>query len=184
MSLLAVAFAVTIRVYDVYGLPPDQRQAALAVAADALNRAGVEAIWVDCGPKTAAAACREPLAGGELMLRVQRHPADGIHVLGDAVVHDDPALNIVATVYAAAVAERARRNGLDLTTLVGRVAAHEIGHLLIGTSRHSDDGLMRAGWDVARPRPADWQFTAADAAAIRRYFLRQHDSLIAAAPAR
>jgi hypothetical protein len=149
MSLLAVAFAVTIRVYDVYGLPPDQRLEALAVAGDALQKAGVEAIWVDCAPG-----------------------------------HEDPARNVVATVYAAAAAERARRIGLELTVLIGRVAAHEIGHLLIGTRAHSRDGLMRAAWDVGRIRPSDWQFSASDAASIRRRFVERHADLVAAAPAR
>jgi hypothetical protein len=184
MSLLAVAFAVTIRVYDVYGLAPAQRQEALAVAAEALQRASVEAIFVDCAPGKAAAACLQPLAPGELILRVQKHPAYGVHTLGEAVVHDDPAGNVVATVYAAAVAERARRIGLELTVLVGRVAAHEIGHLLIGTRTHSRDGLMRAAWDVGRIRPSDWQFSASDAAAIRRRFLERPVDLIAAVPAR
>jgi hypothetical protein len=184
MSLLAVAFAVTIRVYDIYGLPPEQRHDALAVAADALQRAGVEAIWVDCAQGQAAAACRQPMGPGELLLRVQKYPAEGIHTLGEAVVHDDPAGNVVATVYASAVAERARRIGLELTVLIGRVAAHEIGHLLIGTRAHSGDGLMRAAWDVGRIRPSDWQFSSADAAAIRARFLARDADLIAAAPAR
>jgi hypothetical protein len=80
--------------------------------------------------------------------------------------------------------ERARRIGLDLPLLIGRVAAHEIGHLLIGTRTHSRDGLMRAAWDVGRIRPSDWQFTASDAAAIRARFLAAHADLIAAGGAR
>ena len=53
-------------------------------------------------------------------------------------------------------------------TLVGRVSAHEIGHLLLGTNAHATHGLMRASWDVTRIDRGDWDFTVEDATAIRR----------------
>ena len=43
MSMLAAALMVTIRVYDVYGLSPETRQEALALAAETLAHAGVQA---------------------------------------------------------------------------------------------------------------------------------------------
>ena len=167
MSLLAMAFAVTIRVYDVYGLTPDQYREALAVAAEAFAQAGVQPAWIDCGRAVPAAACATPMAAGELLLRIQRHPPDE-GILGEAVVHRDPALNVVATVYAAAAAERARRAGLPLGLVVGRIAAHELGHLLLGSTRHSREGLMRPSWILDRPYPVDWAFAPDDAAAIAR----------------
>jgi hypothetical protein len=175
MSALLAALAVTIRVYDVYGLPPAQRQEALAVAAATLEDAGVQAAIVDCTPPRPAAACLAPLGPGELLLRLGRHPREGHDVLGEAVVHPDPEQCTLATVYAAAVAERARRIGVPVTSLVGRVAAHEIGHLLLGSPAHARDGLMRGAWDVQRRQPADWRFTREDAAAIRtRLTRREH----------
>jgi hypothetical protein len=168
MSLLAAALAVTIRVYDVYGLTPDQRHEALAVAAEAFAATGVEPVWIDCGLTIPAPVCALPLAPGELILRILRHPPDGIHVLGEAVVHRDPSRNVVATVYAAAAAERARRVGLPVGLVVGRIAAHEIGHLFLGSTRHSREGLMRPSWILDRPYPVDWAFAPDDAATIAR----------------
>ena len=90
MLLLAAAFAVqlsvTVRVYDNYGLPAETRQEALALAAEALERAGIQAVIVDCNSRPAASACAAGLGEGELVLRIHRHPKDGIHVLGDAIV--------------------------------------------------------------------------------------------------
>jgi hypothetical protein len=180
MSILAAALAVTIRVYDLYGLSPDARHEALALAAETLAHAGVQAIIVDCtaGP-AAATPCKTGLAEGEIMLRILRHPKDGAHVLGDAIVRGDAGPNTIATVYAAAIAERSRRTGTRLATIVGRVTAHEIGHLLLGTNRHAAQGLMKASWDVQRLGRGDWAFTREDAAAIRQRLVLQRASLIA-----
>jgi hypothetical protein len=183
MSMLAAALAVnllvTVRVYDVYGLPPDTRREALAIAAETLEHAGVEAVIVDCSAKPAVAACALALREHELVLRIHRHPKDGVHVLGDAVVQETGP-STVATVYAAAVAERARRSGGDLAMLVGRVSAHEIGHLLLGTNAHAAHGLMKPSWDLQRIDRGDWAFTAEDAATIRRRLRPQAGSALLA----
>ena len=171
--MLAAALVVTIRVYDVYGLSSDTRQEALTLAAEALAHAGVEAVIVDCSATPAATPCKLGLGDGELILRILRLPKDGAHVLGDAIVREGPAPNTIATVYAAAIAERSRRTGTRLATIVGRVAAHEIGHLLLGTSVHAEHGLMRPSWDLQRLERGDWDFTSADAATIRAR-LQQH----------
>lgn len=169
MSILAAALVVTIRVYDLYGLSPDTRQEALALAAETLAHAGVQAIIVDCSAgRVAATPCKTGLANGEIMLRIHRHPKDGAHVLGDAIVRGEAGPNTIATVYAAAIAERSRRTGTRLATIVGRVSAHEIGHLLLGTSVHASHGLMRPSWEMHRLDRGDWDFTIEDAATIRR----------------
>ena len=168
MSMLAAALVVTIRVYDIYGLSPEARQEALEVAARTLEHAGVQAAIVDCSGVAAATPSKTGLADGELILRIHRHPKDGLHVLGEAVVRGESGPNTVATVYAAAIAERARRDGTSLATLVGRVSAHEIGHLLLGTNAHAAHGLMQASWNVTRIARGDWEFTIEDAAEIRR----------------
>ena len=175
MSAYLAALAVTIRVHDVYGLSPEQHREAAAVATATLGEAGVQAAILDCGRRRAAAACAAPLVPGELVLRVLSHPPEGLHVLGDAIVHH-PDESTVATVYAAAVTARAQRLGLPVGLLVGRVAAHEIGHLLLGTRTHARDGLMRASWDIQRRRPEDWRFSREDAAAIRLRLARRAEA--------
>jgi hypothetical protein len=174
MSMLAAALTVTIRVYDLYGLPPETRQEALAIAVEALEHAGIQAAIVDCSARPALAACATGPGNGELVLRIHRHPKDGAHVLGDAIVRASGP-STIATVYAAAIAERARRTGQRLATIVGRVSAHEIGHLLLGTTGHAAHGLMRPSWDLARVDRGDWGFTRDEAATMRRR-LQQQDA--------
>ena len=88
-------------------------------------------------------------------------------MLGEAIVRGDAGPNTIATVYAAAIAERSRRDGTPLATLIGRVSAHEIGHLLLGANNHSLHGLMRPKWDVTRAGADDWLFSRVDADTIR-----------------
>jgi len=78
----------------------------------------------------------------------------------------------------------ARQSGTSLTTLMGRVAAHELGHLLLGANHHEPDGLMRASWtwlQIQRAHPADWRFSVADVATIRLR-LERRQALVAGLP--
>jgi hypothetical protein len=65
----------------------------------------------------------------------------------------------------------ARVGGVDGAILLARAIAHEIGHLLMGTTQHASNGLMRAVWSQAelrRKAAADWEFSKAEAQAMRR----------------
>jgi hypothetical protein len=180
MSMLAAALVVTIRVYDIYGLSPETRREALALTAKVLAQAGVQAVIVDCSGGASATPCRTSVAEGEVILRIHRHPKDGAHVLGEAIVRGDAGPNTVATVYAAAVAERSRRTGIRLATIVGRVSAHEIGHLLLGARTHASHGLMHHSLQLQRLDRDDVGFTAEDAAAMRARLARRDAAAVLA----
>jgi hypothetical protein len=165
-SLAATLLTITVRVYDLYGLAPAQRHEALVVAADTLAEAGVEVTWVECRSPLPP-ACTAVLAPGEMVLRFDDREHPSHHVLGTAIVQRGGP-NVLATVFTPSVRDRTIKYGVRLSTIAGRVAAHEIGHLLLGINSHSPMGLMRAGWDVRRVEPTDWRFSKGDAAAIQR----------------
>jgi hypothetical protein len=182
MSLLATAATVlvlTIRVYDVSRMPIEEREQGLRVAAEALAEAGVEASWLDCTGEVPAAPCQKVPGEGELILRVQREPHRRPHVLGTAIVQDDGP-NVIATVYNEAITMRANRTGIPKSTILGRVAAHEIGHLLLGKNSHSPHGLMRPTWDIKRPHLSEWRFSREDAATIRGRMTVKREAMFAA----
>jgi hypothetical protein len=184
MSMLAAAAAaltITVRVYDLYGLPPDQRAKALALAGETLAHANVTANWIDCSRVDGVAppACHGKLKNGELVLRFQHRTERGDHILGTAIVQDDGP-SVLASVYAGSVAERSARTGVPMATLLGRVTAHEIGHLLIGTNAHAPSGLMQASWNLRLPHVDAWRFTRADAAKIRGRLLAPGEGDVAA----
>jgi hypothetical protein len=39
-----------------------------------------------------------------------------------------------------------KSDGADIASLLGHVAAHEIGHLLLGSNSHAAAGIMHAHW--------------------------------------
>ena len=76
----------------------------------------------------------------------------------------------MASVLVEPVAYVAKTKSVDVGDLLGVVIAHEIGHLLLGTSVHAAGGLMRAAWTqemLRHDRQLDWAFTPPDARAIR-----------------
>jgi hypothetical protein len=185
MSMLAAAavLTITVRVYDMYGVPPPDRAKALALAADTLAQANVRAQWIDCTRDehdVVPPRCRAALEPGELVVRILDKTSRDGHILGTAIVQEGGP-NVVASIYARSTAERSARSGVPIVTLLGRVTAHEIGHLLLGTNSHTLAGIMRAKWNLKVPYPVEWQFTSADAAKIRRRMLAPGDSVVARA---
>ena len=55
----------------------------------------------------------------------------------------------LATVFSDRIDQAASRVGVEPGTLLGRVMAHEVGHLLLGSGYHGEAGLMRAEWPDA-----------------------------------
>jgi hypothetical protein len=132
-------------------------------------------------PKTTASqsSCTEPLReGNDFVLRLMPSASANatdrlsprIVAMGSSLIDHDSRAGALATVDPGLVLRVARGSGVDFATLLGRAIAHEIGHLLLGRSRHSRDGLMRAIWsqdEIRGIRPANWQFSAAEAAEMR-----------------
>jgi hypothetical protein len=91
-------------------------------------------------------------------------------LLGQALVDQTQRRGVLATVYLEPIARMALASGSDSTTLLGRVIAHEIGHLLMATASHDTGGLMRATWsssDLRREHPIDWVLSPKTADTIR-----------------
>jgi hypothetical protein len=105
-----------------------------------------------------------------LVLREGANCRNTSATLGEALVIRGEG-GVLATVNVNCVASFARAARRDVAVLLGRVAAHEIGHLMMGTSAHARSGLMRRNWtpdEIRRNRPADWVFTARDIAAMHK----------------
>ena len=147
---------VVVRVYDNTGLPDVIRRSSLTRAAEIFARAEVEIGWVHC-----PARCGRAPSPDQLILRMTRSPATAVGV-GSSLI--DPVLQAgrLATVYVDQVDAMARRSNTDRVAILSRAIAHEIGHLLLGTTEHTRSGLMRAIWtaeELRRNHGEDWQFS-------------------------
>ena len=94
-------------------------------------------------------------------------PAIAPSSLGSALF--DAGAGVLATVYADRVVSLADRARVDPGRLLGRVIAHELGHLLLSGPTHGPGGLMRPRWSVSEmrdERPLDWRWSSREIVAI------------------
>src|SRR4029450_9518639 len=99
--------------------------------------------------------------------------------LGSSLFDRGTGAGVLITVDPRLVSAIAQSAETDPATLLGRAMAHELGHLLLGHPNHSRSGLMRALWardEVRGVRPADWIFSAAEAAQMRQGLLNRSHS--------
>lgn len=165
---------LAVRFYDFSALDKSVRAAALDEARAIVADAGVNADWHDC-PRTEGCA---PEAG-ELIVRVVRetgeHGIEWQRALGFAVIDPAAGSGTLATIFVNRVEDSARHAGSDLALLLGRAIAHEVGHLILRTNAHADEGLMRAIWteqELARNVHHDWVFASSDRRQIRAVLQR------------
>src|SRR5262245_40600651 len=163
-----------IRVYDSAGLAPDRLATAQHAVLAVLKPAGIDITWRDCRrphPNAPDLSCNGPLEVSEVIVRiVHAGSTQGDDRLGYSSVDVQHHADCLATVFADRIEAMAGRTQSDPGTLLGHVMAHEVGHLLMGTSRHSPAGLMRERWsdnEVRRRSPIDWQLTRTDAKDVR-----------------
>jgi hypothetical protein len=166
---------VTVRLYDSAALPAATRAASLAVATSILNTAGLGIEWLACEMPAGIDInpCSRPVESAELIVHLTRAASDTLArrvELGHSLVDTAARAGSLATIYVDRAARFAREWRAHEDVVIGRVVAHELGHLLLGTGRHTDTGLMRAVWTPKANRPEvarDWSFTREDAAAMR-----------------
>lgn len=165
--------AVTIRIYRVGDLSSSIQERALVEAARVLRTAFVDVRWQQCTAGSESPACVPSPGPSELVLRFVDGPSRRGRsrvALGEAVV--TPCANgVLATVYLDRVWQLAESAKARVALVLGRVVAHEVGHLLMRTAVHPQQGLMRSQWTVdelRRNRAADWAFTVQDVAEMHR----------------
>jgi hypothetical protein len=176
---LLLAAVVVIRSFNYAQVPPEELARARATANRTFEQAGISLKWIDCWvPETSAfERCTEPLReGSEFMLRLMASahaPAPGSSrttAMGESLIDRASGSGALATVAPELVMMVAHGASVDDATLLGRAIAHEIGHLLLGHSRHSRTGLMRAIWsqeEIRGIRPGAWRFSPPEAAQMR-----------------
>jgi hypothetical protein len=163
----ADASRLIVRTFDLTGLTGKEMSAAQAAAGGILREAGLDLVWRDC-----STGCPDSSDERHIMIRIAQAPRSAaIGSLGYSVVDIGAESGTLATVFADRIRSTALRARVRMPLLLGRAIAHEIGHLLLGTSRHASTGLMRAFWsdeELRRDAPADWILSADVAAEVGR----------------
>jgi hypothetical protein len=149
--------AVSISVHDYADVPSPLLAAAEEQAMEIFRRAGLATVWRNCSPKLEKVEPRSCYFSDttHLTLKIRRHAMnakvrDRIDVLGTAYP-DEKGTGYFAYVFYDRVQELAQRQGLG-HALLADVMAHEIGHLLLGSTSHSTSGVMCGRWNYEELR--------------------------------
>jgi len=171
VSEIGQAVQITVRVSNRVSLPRSKLSQAEGVATQILNHAGVQIVWIDCSIAITASTwdptCDPPFGPTDLIINFVKE----VRSLSSAA--NDDTLGFTAVPYSGGQAERAyisnerakkaaQRFAVPSELILGLATAHEIGHLLTDSGKHSLSGLMRAQWDaedLARAARGDLQFT-------------------------
>ena len=141
---------VTISVYNDAEVPTDVLGRTEEQAERVFKHSGIEVRWLNCRvpvvSEEASQVCREALFPEHLHLRIVRKSA-GLkgETMGISFQAEDGS-GCYADLFYEQMRQLHRSDGTDIATLLGHVAAHEIGHLLLGTDSHSAAGIMHAHW--------------------------------------
>lgn len=107
---------------------------------------GIELTWVNCSGRRLGSDCRNLLGNDKLILNVvPRGKTAGESVYGDAFLGAD-GTGRYADIFFDRISEVHDQYGIDESRLLGAVAAHEIGHLLLGLRAHTWLGIMAPKW--------------------------------------
>jgi hypothetical protein len=167
-SLVVAHLQIVVRTYDSVGISPGEMDQARASVDAILASTGIKPIWRPCHQP----ACTEPVKPHEVVVRIVTSGPQSVRdSLGFSVIDVSQRAGSLATIYEDRVQALAGKAEVNSGLLLGRVMAHEIGHMLLGTSSHSGRGLMRALWvtgELRRDLPSDWTFSGNETAELRR----------------
>ena len=163
---------LTVRLYNASGIPAEELTAARHGADSILRDTGIDVRFRECGRATDP--CDTPLQSAEVVVRIIDAPAFNATLDPDAFgvtyIVKESNRGWLATVFADRIHSVATRVTVEPGTLLGRVIAHEVGHLLLGTDYHGARGVMRAAWpDGLLDRDGDdWRFSMLEAERMHR----------------
>lgn len=166
----ALALTLVVRIYNASSVAPATLASARESAERVMTSAGIRLTWAEC-------PCDAAVGGAELMVRLtSAPPTSEAGSLGFAYVDTVQKGGTLATVFVDRVQWLARAASFSEGELLGRAIAHEIAHLLLGTSDHAFVGLMRGRWtstEITQNRPIDWFLSRSDTARVREGLTRR-----------
>jgi hypothetical protein len=146
---------ITVLVFNYAAIRFEMLAQAETEVARIYHPGNIEIQWLDCplSPKEAAQfpACQVPMGPTKLVLRIlSQSMAERLRQAkdsyGSALTAEDGSFAIIANVFADQTEQLANHHGIRCGVMLGDVAAHEIGHLLLGSRSHSNRGIMQARW--------------------------------------
>jgi hypothetical protein len=148
---------ITVFVNDSASAPEPIVLAAEQNASRIFHQAGVRVEWVNCGVQggnRSEVQLLEKMRSPGLVVRIVPHARTlGADIFGVSFI-DDKA-GTYADLFFEPIKQLYEQNrDISLSTILGNVLAHELGHLLLGSNAHSRDGIMQPHWTREQLRRA------------------------------
>jgi hypothetical protein len=143
--------SVAISVFNDSAISSEILKQAEKVSSQVFEESGIHVDWVNCSPADEApsgkVACRQAIPQ-HLQLRIVRRSLNlKDSILGISYLLSD-GTGCQADIFYEGIEKLRHETSVDPAIILGHVAAHEIGHLLLGSNSHSPWGIMRAHWNM------------------------------------
>ena len=166
-----------VSVFNDAQVPLSVLRSAESRAQAVFGEAGISLTWLDCGTPGnwhTELGCLDVAFPSHLSVRlVTGKQTSSGDVFGQSFLNEQGEGNY-ANVYMTPLSSAKALDVIREGDLLGYVVVHELGHLLLGKSSHSVEGLMRARWEVWDLREAargNLLFTSSETERMRvRYF--------------
>ena len=144
----AIPARITVLVNDSAGVPPDVLKQAEQEAGRIFRPAGVEVSWMNCGeePVKEDGACREVPGANRFVLHIVPNGKTSTDLVFGVAFLGEDGTGKYCNVFFDRIRDSHRNVATSTGQLLGTVAAHELGHLLLGSHSHSVSGVMCARW--------------------------------------
>jgi hypothetical protein len=133
-------------VYSFHGLPPWVLDGTKAEAGRIFRQLKIQVNWLDGNSEKDSASRTLTGSPGELVVRVVPHALPPASKTALAMAFPSAESTGNAFIFYDRVVAMQTSTSL-LQTMLGRVVAHEITHLLLPGQEHSHSGLMRGDWN-------------------------------------
>ena len=145
---------LVVSVYDDVGISGSVLGEVERHAGMIFGQGGVDVVWINCSShaEVVAAGCERIDPTGHFALRFVHKPGRSANDVVGAAFLSDQGIGCYGDVFYDRAMERSQDWDVTLPELLGTVAAHEIGHLLLGSNSHSNSGIMKAKWQSGELR--------------------------------
>lgn len=146
---------ITVLVNDEVQIAPANLLQAERETARIFRLAGIEIAWINCNVGAEPDECAQFLGANQFVVHIVKSGVTRTKcVLGQSFLGED-GTGKYTDVYFERIEWAHREFDADMALLLGRVSAHELGHLLLGTNAHANVGIMKPQWDLESPRRMD-----------------------------
>jgi len=147
LGCTAAAEQITVQVHNTAAVSPSVLTRGESEAGRILRHAGIEVVWLNCANSSSVGErCFLADDPAVFVLHiVSQGKTSTDSVFGEAFLGEG-GVGKYCDIFFGRMLEAFRDSGANLADLLGAVAAHELGHLLLGSYAHSQIGIMEPVW--------------------------------------